>query len=102
MYAKLLGLYAHVTCWLCELYLECGQLNFLFIYVKYMYSAPCCLFDASDFIYIYIIYIYTVEELFQLEIYLEDGLEIVSPVLLTMGEETSQQPLGHIMVFCKS
>ena len=51
MYAKALDLHAHVACWPCELYLECGSHICSVVYVKYMYSFPCHLVDASHFIY---------------------------------------------------
>ena len=47
---KIFGLYAHVACWLCELYLECGSHNCSVIYVKYVYTASYCLVGVSDLI----------------------------------------------------
>ena len=45
----MLGLYDHVACWPCELYLECGEHICSVIFVKYVYSAPCCMVDVNDF-----------------------------------------------------
>ena len=38
---KMLGLYTHVACWLCELYFECGSYIYSAIYIQYVYNAPC-------------------------------------------------------------
>ena len=35
---------------LCELYLQCGSCICSLTYMKYVYSAPCCAVDVSDFI----------------------------------------------------
>ena len=42
-------LYGHIVCWLCEI-LKCGSHIYLVIYVKYVYNAPCCIVDGSNFI----------------------------------------------------
>ena len=49
----MLGTHAHEGWWLCELYLECSSHICSVIYVKYVYSSPCYVIDASSFIYIY-------------------------------------------------
>ena len=49
-YTKFLGPHAHVTFWLRDVDLECCIHICSVMYVKYVYSAPGCLIDASDFI----------------------------------------------------
>ena len=46
----MLGIYAHIAYWLCELYLECGGHNCSMINVRCVYSVPCCFVDGSDLI----------------------------------------------------
>ena len=48
IHAGMLGLYAHVACLLCELYLECGC--HIFTDMSHVYSDPYCIVVASDFI----------------------------------------------------
>ena len=43
-YAKMLGIYAHITSWLCELYLEYGSYIYPVVYVKF--------YSKFNFIYI--------------------------------------------------
>ena len=43
--------YANVACWLCKLYLQWGSNICSKLYVKHVYSAPCCMVGGSDFIY---------------------------------------------------
>ena len=47
---KMVGLYAHLVYWMCELFLECDSNICSVMYVKYVYSTPCHMVDGSDFI----------------------------------------------------
>ena len=47
---KNVGLYAHIVCWLCEVYLQCGSCICSVIYVKYVFSVPCHRVDGQNFI----------------------------------------------------
>ena len=53
MYANMLSPHAHLTCWLCELYFECGSNISKVIYVKYVaWMMPVTLYEAFIFAYI--------------------------------------------------
>ena len=58
VYAHMLGLFAHIACWLCDVYLQRGSHITLVIYFKYVCSGPCHIIDAIELIYSIYMYIH--------------------------------------------